>query len=100
MDRTVECSVCPKWITRCAHFDRQVLWLFPPSTWEDAQVTGHWSPPHWRILGPGELRLCGCGTHPVMNVDSMKYPEDNAATFEEAEALFYEREEQWCSIPS
>ena len=92
MDRVSECTVCPEWIVRCVHFEKQSLWLFPPFKGE---LLSEKYPHHdiltWQVLGPGELRPCGCGTHLILPpVTAIA-----AVTLEEAESVFNAEEERW-----
>ena len=58
-----ECTACPPWVVRCAHWDGLTLRVDDNAI----PVPGHVSyPSKFSIVGPGRAYLCSCKKHEIL----------------------------------
>ncbi len=84
-----ECTVCPPWVLRCAHWEGQTLWLFDGTQFP-------YSDSHFRVgllTVLGTLGECShCSRHPILRDPSHRESHHDLPA---AEAEFTKREEEW-----
>lgn len=96
-----ECSVCPPWVRRCAHFDEKVLWLGSEALVSPAIREMHSTTvldTTLVVAGPASLIACPkCSVyHPTLDTEwsaqftAEEYSEANAE-FDRLEAQFLGR---------